>query len=179
MMADQCVFIRGFRAKRIRFRIRPIRIGSSRDLNANPQRPYRIPLHRNDGLSNTLDSLGSSSSLNTIGSSASLDAITPVGSSTIGPPINHENPQRSPYQTLQINDSLRNTFDSLRGSSSSLDTIRPGDSTSSSETIRPPINHENPQLLPYSSSTTLQSNGSVFNASYMTSPSYDSFDRSL
>ena len=46
------------------------------------------------------------------------------------------------------------------GSSSSLDTIVP-------------INHENLQLLLYPSSTTLQSNGSIYNASFMTSPSYD------
>ncbi|KAI0270904.1 hypothetical protein BGY98DRAFT_1100574 [Russula aff. rugulosa BPL654] len=97
-MADQCVFIRGFRAKRSRlFGIRVIEVGSS----------------RNYGLRNA----ASSSSL---------------GDSHIG------------------------------GSSSSLDTIRP------------PINRENSQLLPYPSSITLQSNGSIYNASFMTSPSFDS-----
>ena len=38
-------------------------------------------------------------------------------------------------------------------------------------TIGPPINHESPQLVPYPSSTALQSNGSIYNASFMTSPS--------
>ena len=38
----------------------------------------------------------------------------------------------------------------------------------------PLIDHENPQLRPYPSFTTLQSNGCVYNASFMTSPSYDS-----
>ena len=38
----------------------------------------------------------------------------------------------------------------------------------------PLIDHENPQLRPYPSSTALQSNGSVYNGSLMTSPSYDS-----
>jgi len=68
---------------------------------------------------------------------------------TITPPIKNENPQRSPYRhpALQRND----------GSCSSLD-----------------INHENPQLRPYPSSTTLHSNGSLYNASFMTSPSYTS-----
>jgi hypothetical protein len=71
---------------------------------------------------------------------------------TIRPSIKNENenPQRSPYRhpTLQRNDGLRNT-----------------------STIGPPINRENPQLRPYSSSTTLQSNGDICNASFMTSPS--------
>ena len=35
----------------------------------------------------------------------------------------------------------------------------------------PLINHKNPQIRPYPSSTALQSNGSVRNASFMTSPS--------
>ena len=39
----------------------------------------------------------------------------------------------------------------------------------------PLINHESPQIRPYPSFTTLQSNGSVRNASFMTSPSDDSF----
>ena len=75
---------------------------------------------------------------------------------TIRPPIKNEYPRRSPYRhpIIQKND---------RGSSSSLDTIRPH------------ITHENPQLFPYSSSTTLLSNGSIYNASFMTSPSDDSF----
>ena len=69
-------------------------------------------------------------------------------------------PQR---RRTQRNNGLRSTSSSLGndsrgGSSSSLDTIRPID----------------PQLLQYPSSTTLQSNGSVYNESYMTSPSYDS-----
>jgi hypothetical protein len=49
-----------------------------------------------------------------------------------------------------------------------------GGSSSSLNTIGPSINHENPQLRPYSSSTALQSNGHLSNASFMTSPSYDS-----
>jgi len=106
-------------------------------------------------------------------------------------------PQRSPYRPR--NNGVRNASsflgnDEHGGSSSSLDTIRPPErspywrdglhnsasndshvwgSSSSLNTIRP-INHENPQLLPYPSSTTLQSNGSVYNASFMTSPSYGS-----
>ena len=39
--------------------------------------------------------------------------------------------------------------------------------------MRLPINHENLQLRQYPSSTALQSNGSVYNASFVTSPSYD------
>ena len=70
----------------------------------------------------------------------------------IRPSVSHENPQRSPYQPptlpLQRNYDLRNV---------------------SSTTI---VYHGN---LPYPSSTTLQSNGSVYNASFMTSPSCDSF----
>jgi hypothetical protein len=94
---------------------------------------------------------------------------------TITPPIKNEGPQRSPYRhpALQRNDGSGNASittilgdDSLiGGSSSSLDTIR----------RRPSINLENPQLLPYPSSTDLQSNGSIYNASFMTSPSDDSF----
>jgi hypothetical protein len=49
-----------------------------------------------------------------------------------------------------------------------------GGSSSSLNTIGPSINHENPQLRPYPSSTALQSNGHLSNASFMTSPSYDS-----
>ena len=91
---------------------------------------------------------------------------------TIGPPIENENPQRSPFRhpTLQRHDSLYDAscttvldnVSLIEGSSSSLDTIGP------------PIDHENPQLRPYPSSTTLQSNGGLCGASFMTSPSYDS-----
>ena len=77
-------------------------------------------------------------------------------SSTIGPPINNEN---SPYRRGGLRDSL-SFLSHVWGSNSSLDTIRP-------------INRENPQLRPYPSSTALQSNGSVYNASFMTSSSYD------
>lgn len=49
-----------------------------------------------------------------------------------------------------------------------------GGSSSSLDTIGPPINRENPHLRPYPSSTNLQSNGSLRNASFMTSPDYDS-----
>jgi hypothetical protein len=79
---------------------------------------------------------------------------------TIRPSIKNENenPQRSPYRhpTRQRNDGC------TTGSSSSLDTIEP------------PINRENPQLLPYPSSNALQSNGDLCNASFMTSPSESS-----
>ena len=88
------------------------------------------------------------------------------------------------------NDGLRNALSplgadshsSISGSSSSLDTVERspywGDgsnnssswsSSSSLDTIRPP--HENPQLLPYTSFITLQSNGGRPNMSFMTSPS--------
>ena len=82
---------------------------------------------------------------------------------TIGPPIKDENPQPSPdrHLTLQRNDDpSRTTFLS--------DDSHIGGLSSSLVTIRHPTNHE------YPSSTTLQSNGSVYNASFMTSPSYDS-----
>ena len=92
---------------------------------------------------------------------------------TIRPPIKNENPQGSPRgqpePTHQRNDGSCATFlddDSFTGGSSS---------SSSLDTIGPAINHENPHLLPYPSSTTLQSNGGVCHASFMTSPSYDSF----
>ena len=50
-----------------------------------------------------------------------------------------------------------------------------GDGSSSSlNTIGPLSSDENPQLRSYPSSTALQSNGSLRNASFMTSPSYDS-----
>ena len=93
------------------------------------------------------------------------------------PPIKNENLQRSPYRhpTLQrnvSNDGLNNapsaTF--LGDDSESL----VGVSSSSLDTIRPPAKHENRQLLPYSSSSTLQSNGSLCNASFMTSVSHNS-----
>ena len=80
------------------------------------------------------------------GSSSSLDTIRPPG--------------RSPYWRDGLHNSVANDSH-VWGSSSSLDTIRP-------------INYENPQLLPYPSSTALQSNGSVYSASFMTSPSYSS-----
>ena len=89
---------------------------------------------------------------------------------TIRPLIKTETTQRSPYRhpTHQRNDESYGASSTtflgdgplIEGSSSSLDTI--GCS----------INHENPQLRPYPSSTTLQSNGSIYNASFMTSPSY-------
>ena len=83
------------------------------------------------------------------------------------PPIKNENPQRSPYQhlTLQRSDSLPiASCTSLFGDGSLI-----GGSSSSLETIGAPINHEDPQLLPYPSSTDVQSNGDICNASFMTS----------
>ncbi|KAI0270911.1 hypothetical protein BGY98DRAFT_1100578 [Russula aff. rugulosa BPL654] len=123
-------------------------------IDENPQSSYRHPtLQRNNGLYSTSSFLGDDSHIGGPGS-------------TIGPPINHENP---PYRhpTLQRNHYLRSASSLLGdrsymgGSSSSLDTIVL-------------INHENPQLLQYPSSTSLQSNGSMYNASFMTSPSYNS-----
>ena len=78
-----------------------------------------------------------------------------------------ENLQHSPYRhpILPRNNGLRR---------SALYDLHIGGSTSSLATIRPTTNHENPQLGPYSSSTTIQSNGSVYNTSFMTSPSCDS-----
>ena len=104
------------------------------------------PRFADDGSRNASSFLGDHPHIG--GSSSSLD--------TIGPP-NDENLQRSPYRypTLQRNDSLRS-------------------STSSLDTIRPHMDRENPPLHPYPSSTDLQSNGSLYNASFMTSPSYDS-----
>lgn len=89
------------------------------------------------------------------GSSSSLGA-------TEHPSVSH-NHETSPYGSGGLHNSLGQLvhLSHIWGSSSSLDTIRP-------------INHESPQLLPYPSSTTIQSNGSVYNASFMTSPSYDS-----
>ena len=84
---------------------------------------------------------------------------------TMGPSIKNEseNLQRSPYRppTFQRNDGLYNAS-CTTGSSSSLDTIGP------------PISCENPQLRPYPSFTTLQSNGDLYNASFVTSPSDNS-----
>ena len=133
-VADQCVFIRGFRAKRVLFVIRIIEIGNGRPDENPPLRPRQ----RNDELRNT----SSGDDLHIDGSSSSL----------------HENPQRSPYQREGLRDSL-SFLSHIWGSSASLDTIRP------------PIN---PQLLPYPSSTALQSNGSIYDASFMTSPTPDS-----
>ena len=150
-MEDQCVFIRGFRVKRVLFGIAVIAAEGCRDVKDPQRSPFRRrTFQRNDELRGTPSSLGANSHIG--GSSSSLDSIWP--------PINDENPQLLPYRvsstTLQSNESLYNA------SSSSLDTIRP------------PINRENPQLLPYPSSTTVQSNGSLYNASFMTTPSYDS-----
>lgn len=103
-MADQCVFIRGFQAKRDLLGIKAIQIGSGM-ADENPCRT--ITLQRNIGLPIALG-------------------------------------------------------DDSHFGSSSLDTIVP-------------INLGNPQLLPYpSSSGTIQSNGSIYNTSFMTSPSHDS-----
>ena len=89
----------------------------------------------------------------------------------IRPPIKNENPQRSSYRhpTHQRND------DSCNASCTTFlgdDPLIAGGSSSILDTIGPPINHEYPQLRPYSSSTTLQSNGGLCNASFMTTPSY-------
>lgn len=103
----------------------------------------------------------------------------------------------SPYRR---NDDLRNALvlrgdyshSLILGSSSSLDTIEgsphwgdgPGlndpstidsGSSSSLETIR----HENSQLLPYPSSSTIQSNGDVYNMSFATSPSETSIFQAI
>ena len=77
---------------------------------------------------------------------------------TIRTSIRNENSQRSPYQhpARQRNDGCTT------------------DSSSSLDTIGPPINRENPQLLPYPSSTDLQSNGYICNASFVTTPSESS-----
>ena len=85
---NQCVFIRGFRAKRTPSQIIPIRIGSDR-VDKNPQQsPYRDPtLQTNDSLRSTLSFLDDDSPIE--GSSSNLD--------TIGPPVNHENLQHLPY----------------------------------------------------------------------------------
>ena len=89
-------------------------------------------------------------------------------------PINNENPQCSQYRhpTLQRNDSLNNAPSTIILGNDSESLI--GGSSSSLDTIKPPVKHENPQLLPYPSSTTLQSNGSLCNLSFMTSASHNS-----
>jgi hypothetical protein len=110
MAENQCVFIRGFRARRALFGVRVIQIGSG-TADGNPRRTHE----RNFGL-------------------------------RFGPRT----------ESSSLGDDSH-----IGGSSSSLDTIVP-------------INHENPQLCPYPSSITLQSNGSIYNASFMTSPTYDS-----
>ena len=145
--ADQCVFIRGFRVKRMPFGIKVIGAVSGAADEISPNRDRR-PRKRNNRLRNAASSLGDDS---IGGSSSSLDTIA------------DENPQRSPYKRDSLDDSL-STLSHIWGSSSSVDTIRP--------LIRP-NNHENPQLHPYPSSTTLYSNGSVYNDSLMTSPSYE------
>ena len=141
-----------------------LRIGSTLLRYGNGKSPQRSPYQgpREIGLRNTT----SSSSLDTIG------------------------PLLSPYRqsTLQRNDGLRDASygDDLfiGGSSSSLDTIGPqrppyrhpttGGPSSNLRRIGLPINHENLQLLPYPSSTAIQSNGDLGNASFMTSPSENS-----
>jgi hypothetical protein len=106
---NQCVFIRGFRARRVLFGIRVIQIGSG-TTDGNPRRTHRRNLGLRFGLRFGLRNESSSDS-------------------------------------------------HIRGSS--LDT-------------NVPIKHEKPQLRRYPSSITLHSNGSVYNASIMTSLSYDS-----
>ena len=96
---------------------------------------------------------------------------------TIIPPIKNESSQSSPYRhsTLQRTDGSGNaSCTTILGDDSLVGGPSHG-SSSSLDTIKPPINHENPQLFPYPSSTTLQSNGSIYNASFMTSPSCDTF----
>ena len=154
-----------------------------------PQRsPYRqSTLRRNDGLRDT--SYGDNLLIG--GSSSSID--------TIGP---QRSPDRHP--TLQRNNGVHNaSFDDdsfIGNSSSSLDTIGPqvppyrlptiqgnnvlhnasygdtltGGPSSNLRRIGLPINYENLQLLPYPSSTAIQSNGDLGNASFTTSPSYNS-----
>jgi hypothetical protein len=122
----------------------------------SPPSPYRT---QNNGLRNT--SSGDDSLIG--GSSSSLD--------TIGPP---ENPRRppSPYPTQRNNGWFyRNPLRMLRNASSGDDSLIGGSSSSFLDTIRPPINHE----YPYPSSTALQSNGDLCNASFTTSPSDDSY----
>ena len=225
---DQCVFIRGFRVKRVLFRIKPTRIGS--DKNAQAQRsPY--PFRSDNGLRNGAPFRGSSSSSDTIvnpqqretsrenhvqrskpqsdsdnGLRNAIPFLFPGPPPPLPPPINHI---RSLYRhpTLQRSDGLRSASSFLGddlhigSSSSSLDTIGPAPPISHERSpyrrptlqrnnglhnapsflddrldgTGPPINHKNPQPLPYPSSTALQSNGYLSNASFMTSPSHSSF----
>ena len=144
--------------------------------NENPQRsPYQHPtLRRNDGLYNA--------------SFSGDDSL--IGGSRL--PMNDENPQLRPYSSstnIQSNGSIRRalfmTSPSYESSIEVPDYYYPdyidddsliGGSSSSSDTIGPPINHENPQLLPYpSSSTSLHIDEGPCDTSFMTSPSYDSF----
>ena len=146
-MADQCVFIRGFGAKRALFGIRVFSIGSDKGTNR-----AATNLGLFFGLRNEASPLGNASHIG--GSSSSLDTIVPT---------NHES-----LRTRNRNFGLRNELSPLGDShigrsSSSLDTIVS-------------INHENPQLLPYPSSITLPSNGSIYSTSFMTSPSDDSLE---
>ena len=90
----------------------------------------------------------------------------------VGPPIKNETPERSPYRFLssfQSDTGLPNTLPFFGDDSHSV-----ANSSSDTVTIGPLFDHENPQLLPYPSSTTIQSDGSQYNASLMTSPSYGS-----
>ena len=167
--------------------------------NEKPQQsPYRHPaLQRNNGLRNEPSEKGDDPNIG--GSSSSSSS----SSDTIEPPINDEifndedvndeylndedlyvedvndenlydeNPQHSPYQhpTLQRNNGLHDPS-SFLGDDSQTE-----GSDSSLNTIQPPINREDPQLRPYPSSTgttSLQSNGSIRNTSFKTSPSYSS-----
>jgi hypothetical protein len=82
----------------------------------------------------------------------------------IGSSRDDKNPQRSPYR----NNSVHNAS-SFLGDGSHI-----GGSSSNLDTIGPPINYENPQLRPYTSSTDIQSNGDLCNASFMTSPNDNS-----
>ena len=76
--------------------------------------------------------------------------------------------------TAEEGDTVGNSPSWRDGLRNSLYILEDGSSSSSSLDTIGPINHENPQLRPYPSSTTLQSNGSVYNASFVTSPSHDS-----
>ena len=91
----------------------------------------------------------------------------------IRPPVKNENSQRFPDR--HKNDGLRNT------SRTTDDPLIVGSGRSGRsdfsdlDMIGHHINHENPQLLPYPSSSTLHSNGGLCNTSFMTSPSNSSF----
>ena len=92
---------------------------------------------------------------------------------TIRPRIKNENPQSSPYRDLTLQRSNDSCIASNASRTSFLgdDPLIVGSSTTL-DTIGPPVDQENPQLLPYPSSITLHSNGSRCNASFLTSPSY-------